>query len=65
MTLTLDFLCCHAVLCCAVRPTAEQLLKHHWFTEATEGKLLLGEGPQFNSNWWRLNLLHCLHAELR
>lgn len=27
----------------AARPTAEQLLKHHWFADAAEGRLVLGE----------------------
>lgn len=27
----------------AARPTAEQLLKHHWFADAAEGRLTLGK----------------------
>lgn len=32
-----------ADLVLAARPTAEQLLKHHWFADAAEGRLTLGE----------------------
>lgn len=31
------------------RPTAEQLLKHHWFADAAEGRLTLADGSELES----------------